>query len=285
LEKNASIEWTTPYRIIYNTKKIVANTSVGKYYVKVTSGKNVYFDSTFIKMYPKPKRLLRDTTVCKSKTVVLDAKNQGARYFWNTGDVTEKIRVEASGKYWVRINNGGCGVIDSVNVKIISTQNQLNSEHTFCLSESNKLISIKPGSSTKILWSNGSTGNAINALKEGVYWVQTESKQCGKQTDSTRVKFKACDCEMLIPNSFTPNEDNKNDYFFPVLQCEYTYFNLVISDRYGNTVFVTSNPNAKWDGRYKGNLCPEDNYVYTIESIEKGSEKKAVRNGYISLFR
>lgn len=90
---------------------------------------------------------------------------------------------------------------------------------------------------------------------------------------------------MIIPNSFTPNEDNRNDYFFPVLQCDYSYFNLTITDRWGNTVYSSNNTNGKWDGRFKGNLCPEDIYIYRIESTEKGTDKKLVRNGHISLFR
>ena len=90
---------------------------------------------------------------------------------------------------------------------------------------------------------------------------------------------------MMVPNSFTPNEDNRNDFFFPVMQCEYSYYTITITDRWTNTVFSSNNINAKWDGRFKGNLCPEDIYVYKIESIEKGSEKRLVRNGHISLFR
>jgi len=286
LDKNASIEWTTPYKIIYNTKKIIANTNVGKYYVKVTTGKQIIFDSTYIKMYPKPKRYLIDTIICKSKYLILDAKNNGARYFWNTGEVNQKIKVENNGKYWVRINNGGCGIIDSVNVKFINSNQMFqNPEQTFCLSELNKVLSIKPAANTKILWNTGNTTPTINIYKEGIYWVQSENKQCGKQIDSVNVKFKACDCEMIIPNSFTPNEDNKNDYFFPVLQCDYSFFNLTITDRYGNVVYFTNSSSGKWDGRYKGNLCAEDNYIYTIESIEKTNDKKQTRSGYVSLFR
>ena len=76
---------------------------------------------------------------------------------------------------------------------------------------------------------------------------------------------------MIIPNSFTPNEDNRNDYFYPVLQCEYSYFKITIMDKWENTVFTSNSVNGKWDGRFKGNLCPEEMYVYRIESVEKGT--------------
>ncbi len=285
-DKNATIQWTTPYNIIYNTKKITAFKTGGKYYVKVISNKNIFYDSTFVKVYAKPKLNIQDTVLCKGKQFFLDAKNIGYKYLWNTGETTQKIKVENSGNYWVKVNNFGCAISTTVSIKFIQgTSTNFSAEQQFCLSEPTKILSIKPTLGTKILWNTGATSSSITIVKEGTYWVTTENKSCGLQTDSVKVKLKACDCEILIPNSFTPNEDNKNDYFFPVLQCEYSYFVLTISDKWGNTVFSTNNVNGKWDGRFKGNLCPEDNYVYIIESSEKGTDKKLVRKGHISLFR
>lgn len=285
-DKNAYIQWQTPFGIIENTKKITNIKLGGKYYIKVVSLKITYTDSTYLKVFAKPKLNLHDTILCKGKAFYLDAKNPGLRYFWSTGETSQKIKVDASGNYWVRVNNSGCATTASVNVKFIQGASvNFNSETQFCLSEPNKILSIKPTLGTKILWNTGATSSSITITKEGTYWVNTENKNCGTQTDSVKVKLKACDCEMIIPNSFTPNEDNRNDYFFPVLQCEYSYFVMTISDKWGNAVFTTNSVNGKWDGRFKGNLCPEDNYVYQIESSEKGSDKKLVRKGHISLFR
>jgi len=258
----------------------------GKYYVRISVGGKVNTDSTYTKFYPKPKLNLRDTIVCKGRPLVLDTKLPGLRYLWSTDETTQKIKVENSGKYWVKATNKGCSVYDTVNVKVlIGTVLNFNSEVSFCLSEENKTLSIKANPGSKILWSTGSIYPSINVTKEGTYWVKTENKNCGEQTDSVRVKLKACDCEMLIPNSFTPNEDNRNDYFFPVIQCEYSYFNFIISDKWGNTVFSTNSVHGKWDGRFKGNLCPEEVYVFKIESIEKGNDRKQTRSGHVSLFR
>ena len=69
------------------------------------------------------------------------------------------------------------------------------------------------------------------------------------------------------------------------IDAEYTYFSMLITDRWGNTVFASNNVNAKWDGKYKGNLCAEDIYIYKIESTEKSTEKHVTRSGHIALFR
>ncbi|MBA3662583.1 MAG: gliding motility-associated C-terminal domain-containing protein [Bacteroidetes bacterium] len=254
--------------------------------MKITIAGKTVLDSTVTKVYIKPKINLRDTVLCKGKPLLLDCKTPGMRYIWSTDETVPKIKVENSGKYWVKIINRGCSVTDTINVKFLpGTTLNFTSEMTFCLSEENKVLSVKPNSGTKIIWNTGSIYPSINITKEGTYWVKTENKNCGEQVDSVHVKLKACDCEMLIPNSFTPNEDNRNDYFFPVLQCEYSFYTLTISDKWGNVVFITNSVNGKWDGRFKGNLCPEEVYVYRIESIEKGSDKKTPRTGHISLFR
>ena len=103
--------------------------------------------------------------------------------------------------------------------------------------------------------------------------------------DSVVIKYKNCDCDVYIPNSFTPNDDDRNDVFSPIFQCEYNYFSLTIFDRWGNTVYTSTNINAKWDGKFKGNPCPDDVYVYRLEAIQRGNDKKLVRNVHIYLFR
>jgi gliding motility-associated-like protein len=287
IDKITSITWTTPSGIITNTKRIRAS-KAGKYYVKVTSSQfaTPLYDSSNVTIYARPKLVLRDTIICRGKSIVLDAKNAGMQYLWNTFETTQKIRISSPGRYWVAIINGSCNTVDTVYIKPLQGSGVvLNKEASFCMNEENRIISVKVNPGTKIQWSTGSTSASIYAIKEGSYWVKTEFNNCGAQVDTIKVKLKVCECEMMIPNSFTPNEDNRNDYFYPVAQCEYSYFTITITDRWGYTVFTGNTINARWDGRFKGNLCPEDVYTYKIESTEKGSDKKQVRTGHISLFR
>ncbi len=285
IEKATYVQWITPSYIIYNTSRYKTGNG-GKYIVKATVNKQTYIDSTFVKYYTKPYINLRDTLVCGSGYVVLDAKNTGYKYTWSTDESLQRIKIETSGKYWVKINNKGCIFSDTAKVTFLpGVTPMFNNEVQYCLTDESKPLSIKAPIGTKILWSTGSTNPSINATKEGMYWVKTEQKNCGTRIDSIKVKLKACDCEILVPNSFTPNDDDRNDLFFPVLQCDYSYYNLSIFDRFGNPIYSTSNQQGKWDGRFKGNLCPDDVYVYKIETIERGTDKKLVRNGHVSLFR
>ncbi len=283
----SSVYWVTPAGIITNTSRLNVKRS-GKYSVTAESA---YFskqikDSVFLKVLPRLVKHLRDTTLCQSETLLLKTKYPQYYHLWSTGEKSPTIKIAKEGLYWVKISNGVCAITDSIQVKVIAGHySLLPKEMGFCLNENNKILSVKVGTGTKLLWSTGATTYSTLVNSEGLYWVQSVKTPCPEFRDSVRVFFKACECEMLVPNSFTPNEDNRNDFFFPVAECEYSYFNMSISDRWGNLIFNTFQRNGKWDGRFKGNLCPEDIYVYKIETIEKGSEKKQVRSGHISLIR
>jgi gliding motility-associated-like protein len=286
-ENNYSITWSTPYSIITNIKRIKALHD-GKYMVKVSYPrfKMPQTDSTFVKIFSKQKSIVRDTVMCRGKFIYLDKPRHGLRNSWNTGEITARIKVFNPGKYYVHSNYGTCTVTDTFKVKWSPILDlALPTETVFCHNNAAKNIQVNGSNELEYLWSNGSKTSAITVVKEGNYWLKTTYKQCGSFSDTIHVKFKACDCEILIPNSFTPNDDFKNDYFFPVLSCEYTYFSMLITDRWGNTVFASNNVNAKWDGKYKGNLCAEDIYIYKIESTEKSTEKHVTRSGHIALFR
>ena len=283
----SAINWITPNGIISNTNKVNAS-KAGKYFVRANSAyfSKQFSDSCFVLVLLKPKSAIRDTFFCKNMPIVLNAKNEGLIYLWNTGERTQTITVSKGNKYWVKISNGICSVSDTILVnQLQGSGSQLPKEMSFCLSEPNKLLTVKANAGTNYLWNTGATSSVIPIFNEGVYWVRTEIPNCGSKIDSVTVSLKVCECEMMIPNSFTPNEDGRNDYFFPVMQCEYSYFNLTITDRWANTVFTAYQSSAKWDGRFKGNLCPEDIYIYKIESIESGSQKKQVRSGHLSLIR
>ena len=283
--KTSSYHWRTPTAIKDNYKTLPAREE-GKYYLRINSNNNIYTDSCYVKYYERPKLKLNDTLICNSNSALIGIKNNSYTYLWSTDETTPRIRVETAGKYWVKINNHGCAVTDPITVTFYKASvPSFGNEVTFCMSDDSKVLSVKPAPGSKIVWNNGSTANSIIPHKEGVYWVKTESKTCGISVDSVNVKLKACDCEILIPNSFTPNEDGKNDYFFPHLTCDYSYYSITIEDRWDNVVFTSTNINAKWDGRYKGNLCPDDIYIYKIETVEKNTGKKTPRTGQITLFR
>lgn len=72
------------------------------------------------------------------------------------------------------------------------------------------------------------------------------------------------DFSIYVPNAFTPNADGLNDLFGPVIRGARSY-HLLITNRWGESIFQTGNLEACWDGSFKGQPCKEDVYIWMIE--------------------
>tara|TARA_B100000902_G_scaffold399539_1_gene470889 strand:+ start:5820 stop:11015 length:5196 start_codon:yes stop_codon:yes gene_type:complete len=69
--------------------------------------------------------------------------------------------------------------------------------------------------------------------------------------------------QMYIPNSFTPNLDDKNELFGPIFRSDgYKSFSMKIINRWGEKVF--DNENQLWDGTFKERICEDGYYSYVI---------------------
>lgn len=102
--------------------------------------------------------------------------------------------------------------------------------------------------------------------------------------DTIRVEVIGKDV-LLIPTAFTPNGDGINDYFGVVKSLnvrELEHFDVY--NRWGERVFQTHNIDDKWDGRYKGELCPTGIYIYSIE-LTNADNQKIKKSGNIELIR
>jgi len=76
---------------------------------------------------------------------------------------------------------------------------------------------------------------------------------------------------IYVPNAFTPNKDNKNDWLY-VRANNLTRLYFVIYDRWGEKVFETNDINIGWDGFYKGYAATPAVYVYYLEADCLGGE-------------
>ncbi len=91
---------------------------------------------------------------------------------------------------------------------------------------------------------------------------------------------------IFIPNSFTPNGDQKNDVFFPVIngfdQCK--GFNFWIFDRWGNLVEHMTDRNDSWDGTFNGAEPLIDVYVWRLSLSDcLDDTDPADRRGHVTI--
>lgn len=86
------------------------------------------------------------------------------------------------------------------------------------------------------------------------YYVQLFAYNTyGCVNDVTQLLIVKEDQTLYIPNSFTPNGDGDNDYFFVEgVELDPNAFSLIIFDRWGSVVFETIDINKKWNGSING---------------------------------
>ena len=97
------------------------------------------------------------------------------------------------------------------------------------------------------------------------------------------------DVGLYVPNSFTPDGDEYNHTFYPILTEGFKKdsYHMSIFDRWGELVFESYDPNFGWNGTYgkNGIQCQIGTYTWVIELIELQSAKNRKFTGHVNLIR
>jgi gliding motility-associated-like protein len=90
-----------------------------------------------------------------------------------------------------------------------------------------------------------------------------------------------------IPNTFTPDNDQFNPTFKPVMTQGMDIFGyqLLIFNRWGEVLFESNDAEFGWDGTYGGNVVQDGTYVWKIRYRLIGVDKPQERMGHVNLIR
>ena len=97
------------------------------------------------------------------------------------------------------------------------------------------------------------------------------NKNC-RAYDTVTVHVQCDGSQLFVPNTFTPNGDGLNDYFFPRGEGGIKIIKVFrVFDRWGEIVFEKKDMqvNAEfngWDGTYHGRKLAPDVYVYVMQT-------------------
>jgi gliding motility-associated-like protein len=89
--------------------------------------------------------------------------------------------------------------------------------------------------------------------------------------------------ELYVPTVFTPDGDGVNDTF-KVKGTNITQYHIDIYSPSNIIVYTSNDILQGWDGRYKNENMPPDNYLWLIEYVNSRSEKRK-SSGYVELIR
>ncbi|GAB3718239.1 hypothetical protein GCM10027592_60970 [Spirosoma flavus] len=114
---------------------------------------------------------------------------------------------------------------------------------------------------------------------------------CGNDLAIDDIQLRQCSACMpdpiYVPDVFTPNNDGVNDALSVFLN-NVASFSLKIYNRWGSLLFMSSDPENKWDGTFNGNPCATGDYAWVISyksARSVGTESDYVRTGRVQLVR
>ena len=244
-----------------------------------------------------------DTTICSGEPLTLGAEAfLTGNYLWTPGGAVPTFldTVTANSQYALRFEYGeGCLFEDTVNVltipnftlKLVSDPDT-NRIH---VGEPILLDAFVPGTNVSNFifdWLENTTPvgstqqitvTPMTTDSTVTYLVTVMSPFGCIQSES--ITFTIIQPTIKVPNAFTPNGDGANDSFgLAIVEGVATVEKMEVYSRWGQKVFASNEPNARWDGTIDGKDAPSDVYVFVI-FYRGGDGALSVEKGEVTLLR
>ncbi|MGL6269135.1 MAG: gliding motility-associated C-terminal domain-containing protein, partial [Chitinophagaceae bacterium] len=268
------------------SEKIVIK-SAGIYWINATTSNGCSSRDTVEVLNPfvlPVVQLDKNNALCFGQSKTLTA-NVFASYLWNTGATTKSINISNIGTYSVIVTDvNGCKGTDTSTIQKINSLpfNFLLGDTAICEYES---LVIKPlNSYNEYAWSNGENKKSITVKKPGIYWLEVTDINTCIGRDTVVVLPKKCMAGFFAPTAFTPNGDNLNDRFAPLIFGNIVSYRFTIFNRWGEVVFQTTETRKGWDGTLKGHLEPSAVFSW-ICTYQLEGEKTKTEKGTAALIR
>lgn len=215
---------------------------------------------------------------------------------WDFGDGTISREFNptheylVSGQYDVKLKVYNCTWdVDSIIIPIqIAKPSAGFSFEVNLEGDSVSLVNTSQGQTESYWIIDGDTlvGNdTIISFEHGEHSVSlvTNNKPCSDIDITSQVIIIEGVSMLVIPNVFTPNADNVNDYF-SIRHKNLVFYDLAIYNRWGNPVFKSNDPDNSWNGLIGNKEASEGTYYFVIKA--RGVDNHNYEHkGYVNLFR
>ena len=263
-------EWFDINGILVGNVSELINLCQGTYFIKTTDQSNGCFveDTLVVDWY-----LLSDIVDLEITTVYPDSLLWGFgpyTYLWGptSGFATQQANI-CPGEHWLEVTDrDGCTIDTFFSISAIEvTLNPANELIECDLENLDVELSVSPQGGTDpytYLWTNGDTDSTTNlALSPGPLSVQVMDNNACTLDTTFRIAAMTPEC---VPNVFTPNNDQVNDFWNLEQAYLYSDSEIKVWGRFGRKVFESIGYENPWDGKTEnGNDVPDGVYYYHIE--------------------
>lgn len=209
---------------------------------------------------------------------VYNVSNYSALYTYQGNPVVNYTSVHDSGLYSVFVSDmNGC--TNQATIEVINVFCRCDADFEFTARCIQDPLSFKLLADSLVIgahW-NFSTANAPDVTEEnptiyfksaGKHLVTLQATlSCGVVEVTKFVEVKNCDdsCQLWIPNSFSPNGDDKNERFTVYSECQPEKYSANIFDRFGKMIYKSKSISESWDGKIDGENVVSGIYIYNVK--------------------
>lgn len=305
---------TSPYTYSWNTSPVQSsptanNLVAGNYVVTVTDAKGCTNTQAVVITQPSGMVLTSSSTIAScgiadgTATVSSTGGIPPYTYIWLTNPVqtTQTASNITSGTYSVIITDSA-GCLQSENVGVQGTpfpvaDFNIGSEVVSLLNPVVLFADASSGTITSWEWNFGDVNSVSDSSylqnpthtysDTGAYCVTLQISNATAFCSDTMVKCLKVEAPHIfyIPNTFTPNQDGKNEIFLGY-GAYVEKFQMYIFDRWGNLMFESNDINKGWNGSVNNDSATvqEDVYVWKVNIV--ASNKKDYKYvGLVNLIR
>lgn len=258
----------------------------GNYVATVQDSNGCFIsDTAAVTIHPNPVVDLGPSdSLCPNEVRTLDVGPGWASVLWRTGDTTNALNLQAPAMQFVTVvdSNGCTGTSPAVYFILRDIVEVLT------ISQNGNILSTNHATGNQ--WYKdglpiaGANGDTYEVTAPGIYFLQWAFVSvCDSGTlISDIIVFDPEITEEMIPQGFSPNGDNINDYFEIQNLGNYPQNKLVIMNRWGSEVFSKSPYDNSFNGlSSQGKELPDGTYFYILD-LGDGSD---VFKGYLIINR
>ncbi len=272
LSSSITLDTKSSYPVFWNTGTASGTITVqdpGIYTATVQSAGGCTAYDTFyvVRSMAATFALDQHIVICGNEGAVIDAGNGFQNYAWNNGDNTQSIKIHTTGTYSVTVADRYHCTATGL-VAVTKTANPptgfLPVDTSVCF-YGNTRLNATPGFSA-YQWATGETTSSIIIQAPGIYTLRVRDSNGCTGTDDIVVKEADCTKSIFIPDIFSPNNDGLNDGFCPLMPNTgfLSNFRFQVFNRFGQKVFESMNPTARWDGAVNGLQQPTGVYIWML---------------------
>ncbi len=254
------------------------------FYIRIENKTTLCYSITSFNtiVHRKPIVEIEDQTICLESLPLIVSAYTGFSndtYAWSTSATTSEIEITAIGSYSVTVTSDfGCTTSATFNV-MESEQATIEFTEQVDFSDPNNItVTISGIGDYFYILDNGPAqeSNFFDNVTLGTHIITVlDANGCASATKEIII--------MDTPLFVTPNNDGYNDTWHITGVNQLTGTIVYVFDRYGKLLKTLAHNSPGWDGTYRGQNMPTDDYWFLAEVIKDG--KKFELKGNFTLKR